>query len=87
MCAWPASNAGLEPELPTVLEFGMQFSLSAQQYLALDAPMICKIAGHVLDHPDADVPESLSSPVGQADFTFVFGTLDRRPIGGTEGDA
>lgn len=55
----------------------MEFAFGAQKYVAFHAPMICEIAGCVLNETNTDISEILSAPISQSNFTFVLSTFDR----------
>ncbi len=62
-------------------------ALDAQQHMPLAAPVIGEIAGSVLHHADAKVPEVAGLPIGCSCLTFVLGALNLSPVGEYERDA
>lgn len=51
------THAGLQGELAAIFEFSLEFTFDAEQDMAFDTPMVCEIAGGVLDPADANASE------------------------------
>lgn len=76
-----------EDECAAVCEFGVELAFGAQEYVALNTPVIGEIAGRVLDHTHPDIAEILCAPGSQASFALVFRWLYLRPVSDPEGDS
>lgn len=79
-------SARSKRESSSILKLGHQLTFKAQENVTLDAPMIGKIAGCVLDHSNADGSEVHGPPSGCARLSFVHGRFNPRPIGCHEGN-
>jgi hypothetical protein len=73
-------------EFATVFELGMQRPFDAEKYVPFLAPVVGGVAGRVLDHSNADVPEVLRVPIRNATFAFMLRSFDTRSVGGAERD-
>ena len=78
------AHARLERELAPIFKLGVKFTFGAQKYVTLDTPVICEVAGRVLDHADTDVSKLPGAPVSDTTFAFVFASLDLRPVSRAE---
>jgi len=72
--------------LAAIFEFGLKFTFYAEQDMTFDAPMVCDVAGAILDPADANASEMSSAPVRQATVACVFGLFDLGPICGAKWD-
>jgi hypothetical protein len=70
------AHASAKGELTTVLKFGVKLSFGTQKYVPLHTPMVCEITRCVLNHPHANFPEVLSSPISEPRDALVFGSPD-----------
>ena len=68
--------AGLQSELAPVFEFGVELAFSAEQNVAFDTPMICKVPRCVFNHSDPDIAKFLSAPIRHSRFALVLCCLD-----------
>ena len=67
-------------ELTPISQFGVQFSLEAEQNVSLGAPVISEVARGVLDHAHTQIAEGTGLPLSEPLFALVTGALQLRPI-------
>jgi hypothetical protein len=55
------THASRKGKFSTICQLGEEFTLSAQKYVAFDTPMICEIAGRVLNEANPDTSKVLGT--------------------------
>jgi hypothetical protein len=70
------THASRQGKFSTICQLGEKFTFSAQKYVAFDTPMICEIAGRVLDEANPDTSKVLGTPKSQTTFALMLGRFD-----------
>jgi len=67
-----------------VRESGFEFAFETEQYVSFRTPMICQVAGRVLDDTNANLAEFLRAPKSDASLPGVLGRHNLSPVRGGE---
>ena len=67
------THPGFEDKGAAVGQFGMEFTLDAQQDMPLDAPMIGDLARRIIDHAHPEIAKLAGTPQGMAALARVLG--------------
>src|ERR1700690_2843960 len=72
--------SGCESETPAVPQFGDQLALEDVHDVPALAPVICDVAGHVLDGPYANIADLSRSPARHTVLARMLGARDAWPV-------
>lgn len=78
------THSGRQNERTTIIEFGLESTVQAEQNVPFATPMIGKIARAVLNHSDSSSAKLAGAPERRTGFAGMESGFYRRPIGGAK---